>query len=80
MILYLISCLDWNVSSFRLTLDRALTASACTDVWDPIQCKSGVTLNYRPKDSALAMTRFQELIGVKKGNPKNGAPVPEGRS
>ena len=62
----------WSVASARSTLERASTASAFVDVWNRSQRKIGVTLFSRPKDVALTATKFQALIGVKKGDPNNG--------
>ena len=72
MILSRRSILAWSVESARSALNRALTASVFVDIWARSQCKSGITMCSSTKYIALAVTRFQALIGVKKGDPNNG--------
>ena len=45
--------------------------TVCSDIWSRIHCKSVITLCYRPKDAALAVTIFHVLMGVRKGDPNN---------
>ena len=71
VILSLSYCHACNVALARSMLEKASTASACADVWSWSQCKSGITLPSRPKDTALAAIRFHALIGVKKGDLDN---------
>ena len=66
------SCRAWSIKSARSAMERASTALVCVDVWARSQCKSGVTLCYRPKDAALAMIRFHAFTGVRKGDLSNG--------
>ena len=72
MILSLNSFRAWSVASARSTLERALTVPVCVDVWAWSQCKSGVTLRFRPKDTTLATIKFHVFIGVRRGDPNNG--------
>ena len=72
MILSRRSILAWSVESSRSTMERSSTDSAFVDVWSRNQCKRGVTLYSIPKDVSLALTRFQVLVGFKKGDPNNG--------
>ena len=72
VILSLISYLAWSFAYSRLMLERASTALAYAEFWARSQCKSGVTLCYRPKDAALAMIRFHAFTGVRKGDLSNG--------
>ena len=72
MILSLRSFLVWSATSDILVLERASTTLVFVEVWDQIQCKSGVNLHYRSNETSLAKMRFQVLIGLMKGEPNNG--------
>ena len=44
----------------------------CEDVWSQVQCKSGITLRSRPKDSTLVAIRFHAFTGVRNCDLRNG--------
>ena len=72
MIISLNSFRDWSAALAWSTLERALTAMVCADVWARSHCRSGITMCYRPKETTIAVIIPHTLIGFRKGGPNNG--------